>query len=383
MVAVLLARSYWPAHGLLDVAGSPVGRDFLNTWVAAKLTLSGNLMPLFDFGAYQSAITYWFGHMVPAMAWSYPPQLLLLIWPLGYLNYPLALTAWSALTFGLFAWAVVGYAPRGARALPILVLLLAPASLVNFLSGQNGFLTAALLLGGLRLVSSRPIAAGIFFGLLSLKPQLGLMLPFALAVMGAWRTIFAAAVTTLLLVAASILLFGLAAWAAYFAATAQIEHATLGRFTGFFILIMPSIYGALGLLGVAPVYCVMVQFMVAVPVFVAALWAVRKTSDISRRAFIVVSATFLISPYSFNYDMPMLAGVILWRFLDARPLRLWETRIHAAAWLIPVYIVALHLLKLPLAPVVLLGLFAVGVLDVPFQRRPARAAPLPEAAPAA
>ena len=48
---------------------------------------------------------------------------------------------------------------------------------MNALVGQNGFLTAALIGGTLYLIPIRPVLAGICLGLLTYKPQYGLLFP--------------------------------------------------------------------------------------------------------------------------------------------------------------------------------------------------------------
>ena len=55
-----------------------------------------------------------------------------------------------------------------------------PPLLVNAITGQAGFLTAALFVAGMALLPKRPFAAGLLLGLLVVKPQLGLVLPLAL-----------------------------------------------------------------------------------------------------------------------------------------------------------------------------------------------------------
>lgn len=52
--------------------------------------------------------------------------------------------------------------------------------------GQNSFLTAALLGGSLLLLDKRPIVAGVLIGLLSYKPQFGLLIPLVLVATGRW-----------------------------------------------------------------------------------------------------------------------------------------------------------------------------------------------------
>ncbi|MDJ0930227.1 glycosyltransferase family 87 protein [Breoghania sp.] len=59
--------------------------------------------------------------------------------------------------------------------------------------------------------------AGIVIGLLTYKPQLGVLIPVALLVAGYWRTIFGAAVSTLLFALASWLAFGSEPWLVFIA----------------------------------------------------------------------------------------------------------------------------------------------------------------------
>ena len=61
----------------------------------------------------------------------------------------------------------------------------------------------------------RPILAGLLFGMLSIKPQFGILLPLMLALTGRWRTVLAAATTVLLLVTAASFVFGIDVWTAY------------------------------------------------------------------------------------------------------------------------------------------------------------------------
>src|SRR5207253_7794896 len=73
--------------------------------------------------------------------------------------------------------------------------------------------------------------AGILFGLLTYKPHLGLVLPFALLALGAWRAIFAGTVTAIVLVGTSVAVFGLEPWRSYFELTAPLrsEERRVGK----------------------------------------------------------------------------------------------------------------------------------------------------------
>ncbi len=113
---------------------------------------------------------------LPFHNWGYPPFTLLLLRPLGGLPYFAALALWTAGLFAVFAGVTLSQVPPERRGAALVALALAPACLINAVGGQNGFLTAALLLGGLLALDRRPILAGILFGLLTWKPHLGLVL---------------------------------------------------------------------------------------------------------------------------------------------------------------------------------------------------------------
>ena len=53
-------------------------------------------------------------------------------------------------------------------------------------------------------------------------------------------------------------------------------------------------------------------------VLAVAVWAVRRTADPARRVFVLVSATVLVTPYAFNYDLPALSAVILWQLCGSQ-----------------------------------------------------------------
>src|SRR5439155_352385 len=114
-----------------------------------------------------------------------------------------------AVTLPLYLWATIG---ANWRSPALFAALAAPTTAIAIVSGQNGFLAGALLAGGLRLAAGHPLAAGVLFGLLTYKPQLGLLVPVALAAAGLWRTLTIAGVTAILLVALTSLLFGGAIW---------------------------------------------------------------------------------------------------------------------------------------------------------------------------
>jgi hypothetical protein len=76
------------------------------------------------------------------------------------------------------------------------------------ISGQSSLLTAAMLVAIFALLDRKPVAAGVLIGLLSIKPQLGILFPFMLMASGRWRVFIAAAATALALAGVTAAIFG-------------------------------------------------------------------------------------------------------------------------------------------------------------------------------
>lgn len=359
----LVVRFYWPAGGGLDVTDHPIGRDFINNWVGPQLAASGRLAALFDIDAYHAAIGTAFGAPLPFHNWGYPPFTLLLLWPLSQLPYFAALALWTVGLFAVFAGVTLSRVAPGRRVMALVLLALAPACLINVIGGQNGFLTATLFLGGLIALDRRPVLAGILFGLLTYKPHLGLMLPFVLLALGAWRTIAAAAATALVLVGASLLAFGVEPWRHYLVETSAFQYALIQHFTGFYTTMMVSVFAGARSFGLPVAAAWLLQALVAVPVLVASVWAVRRTRDPMQRAGLLAAAVPLLTPYAFNYDLTALAAVLVWR-LSATVPGTQPDRITFFAWLVPTLTMPLQLMDIGASPLVLVALFGHLVREV-------------------
>ena len=79
-----------------------------------------------------------------------------------------------------------------------------PLLCTNLLCGQIGALISVLALTATYFWPDRPIRAGVAIGLLAIKPQLGLLLPLALAAACRWRTMVWASATVAALIGASL-----------------------------------------------------------------------------------------------------------------------------------------------------------------------------------
>ena len=190
--AELRRRSTAPGPGARDLG-------------SAAIRVGGAL--IYDHAAQQAFLVTLDPQWPNPFPFPYPPPYLLLLWPIGVLSYPLAQAIWSGTTLAAYAVAIGACAGRAQAAL---LALLAPATAVNLFYGQNGFLTAALMIGGIGLAPSRPVTGGILLGLLAYKPQFGVLIMVALAAARLWRVALGAMVGFAVFVAASLFAYGLA-----------------------------------------------------------------------------------------------------------------------------------------------------------------------------
>ncbi len=344
-------------HGL-DVVGAPVGRDFINMWAGPRLALSGHLAVLFDVPAYGPALHALLGFRFPTQAWSYPPQGLLLFAPFSLLPYMPALALWTALGLAAYLATALPALPTEQRLRAGLLLAASPAAFIDVATGQNGALTAALLIGGLRLMDRRPWLAGVLFGVLTFKPQMGLALALVLLALGAWRVIAGAMVTALLLAAAATLAFGVEAWRGYATVSIPFSAAVLATSHGGQKLLFASLTSALTQGGWAFGAALKVQAAVTITVLGVLAASVQRRRDLASRIALTVAATPLVTPYAWSYDLVALGAVMAWRLTAEPAERGWRTWLWTAGYLLPALSMLVEIFAVPIAPAVLATVFA-------------------------
>jgi hypothetical protein len=347
-----------PAGGLLDVTGHALGRDFVNVWNGPRLAFAGEVSRLFDVVSYQASLEDAFGAGFPRHNWSYPPHALPLFALFGAPPYLPALALWLGLTMAAFLAVIAAVAPAGQRSVWIALAALSPASLIDVAFGQNGHLTAALTLGAIACLDRRPLLAGVLIGVLTIKPHLGVLIPFALIAIGAWRTIAAAAVTTLALGAMSVALFGWEPWRLYLEVTTGVQAEILTTGPGLFVAMMPTVYQS-AKVAFGPLLATPLLAATTIVVAPLAILAFRRAPDAASRALALTVGTMLTLPYAFNYDMVMLAGAIVW-WLSTREAPGSDLALLLPAWAAPMLILPLSLFGAPLGPLALAAAFVVA-----------------------
>lgn len=328
-----------------DPVGYYIGRDFVNTWLGGQVALTGDPGAYFELRAYNNLLAEKFGATYPLHIWSYPPHLLLFTWPFGLMPYMAAYLLYTALGLATYV-AVVSEGDR--RADHLLLLVVSPAVVVNTWCGQNGFWVAALLIGGLTQLDRRPHLAGVLFGLLSVKPQLGLLLPLMLLMTGRWRTIAAAAATIVVLVAAAAIAFGPQVWTAYVNDAMPTQSRVFLRDFEHFMVHMPTAFMNMRIAGFSLTTAAWTQALFSVAAVAAVIWTFWRRRDRELSNALLVTATFVVTPYYFNYDMVVFGWVILTLFKrsdnDA-----WDYALMLAVWAVPFLTVPIGMAGIPLS----------------------------------
>jgi len=358
------------SHGGVDYAGRPLGTDFSDVWTAGRLALSGHPASVYNPAAHWAAQQAAFHDpRIPFYGWHYPPMFLLAASLLALLPYLAAVAAWQGLTLPLYLTVMRGIVPeKGA----MLAALAFPAVYMNLTHGQNGFLTAALIGGGLMLLDRRPWLAGVLFGLLAYKPQFGVLLPLALLAEGRWRTIAAAGLTVIAAAGLTYAIFGEETWRAFLANTQFTRHTVLENGGAGFWKIQ-SVFAAVRMWGgpIPLAYAAQTAAGVAAALAVFLLW--RSRADRRLKAAGLIVGAFLCTPYGFDYDFMALApaGAFLISYGLERGLKTSELAALALAFAAPIVTRPLgQWLMLPLGMIAVTLLFVV-VMRRAFEPRPA------------
>jgi arabinofuranan 3-O-arabinosyltransferase len=302
--ASFLPTGYFAHWWIFDEQGLGIPTDFVNVWSAGRLVLDGHAAQAYDWDIQKQVQVAVLGQSYEGnFAWHYPPPFLFVAMVLAHFPYAVAYMGWAATS--LVPYLAVMRAIVG-RPFGLLLAVAFPVVFTNALVGQNGFLTASLIGGALYLMPARPVLAGICLGLLSYKPQYGLLFPLALIAASQWTAFFTAGVVAAAIAALSWLAFGTESWQAFFHWIPMFSQAFLtegrapwGK--------MQSIFALVRYFGGTEQLAWMFQWIMsgAVAVLLALMWRSRISYPL-KAASLAVGA-LLITPYLFLYDLMVLA----------------------------------------------------------------------------
>ncbi len=324
-------------------------RDYLNVWAAGHLAMDQAFATIFHPGRFAEWLQQVAGPDLTPHSWSYPPSVLFLAMPFALLPLLPGFVAWTV------AWMALLQGVLRAAGLPprlCLALLVSPAVIDNALAGQNGAITAALLEGGLLLLGRRPLVAGALFGLLTTKPQLGILVPVCLVASRNWRATATATAVALLLAVASGLVFGFDSWSWYltdvrtFMVAQILEQPFSATYQSMLATPFILVRWANGSLDLAyAIQCCVTVFCIAMTWFA---WS-RPNVDPKARVALTAALAPLASPYAYSYDTigVAISVAVLVQFCDHRRFGVTERGLLAAAWLWPGLAFWFHIAAIP------------------------------------
>jgi hypothetical protein len=294
---------------LLRLALSDVrlNSDFMAFWSFPRFCAGHDPRLIYDAGtlnAFQKQLYPGFGSFYPYL---YPPTLLLPIWWLKFFAFGPAELIWTLAGVLLLAAAVPLLFARH-RLIVLAALLASPAALINAATGETAFFTTALALAGFGLLRHRPILAGIAFGLLTLKPQLGVLIPFFLLARGDWRAIIAACLTAGALAGLSCVLLPPQMWPLWAHTLPQYQsdyfNATMLNLN---IITTPA--ANLVVLGAAPRIAWIVQLLCGLTVAGLVAWLARRAPYPLAVAGLL-AASFVAQPHAYAYDAVLIPAAL-------------------------------------------------------------------------
>jgi hypothetical protein len=337
----LIAQSFFIVilavrHYALSEQHSPaLGIDFAVYWAAARVAMEHGAAAIYSaqfMAPVELAVRPYTGYT----PWPYPPTFLLFVVPFGLLPFGLALSLFLAVTLALYAWSIHSIArPLGIRSW--LYALAFPAVSVVVAFGQNSFLTVAIAGAGLYFLPKRPVLAGAFIAMLTIKPQLAVLFPFFLICGRQWRAFTSTAAFALLLVTVSVLAFGTDAIAAFIHALAAFHHDWLENDAGEIWYALTSVYGVARVWNANSAVGYGIHAAVAVPAIAAVAWLWWNNARYELRAAALALGAMLAPPYIVFYDLAWLALPLAFLAVDFKKHRASraELAVLVAAWFLP------------------------------------------------
>jgi hypothetical protein len=320
---LILALCLWSVYlwnigtpGLRDRGGNIKGTDFLHFYTLGSLALAHDGADLYSIAA-QSALA---GQRMPDAAGMqylplYPPQVSILFAPLARLDYSLALFVWlaaSALIYGSCCYAIWRACPRlRDHRFTVLILAIGFPPFWHLIAwGQTSALALACFTGAFfALRSDKEFLAGLAFGCLIFKPQLGLAAAIIFLFTFRWKILAGALVASAVQLAGAVLYYGTGPIRDWISVLLHVPHL-LPLFEPriyqthclrtFWDMLVPWRPVALALYAIS-----------AISVCVLAIACWRRAISLSARYSALLLTSVLIAPHLTVYDLVILAPAFL------------------------------------------------------------------------
>ncbi len=275
--------------------------DFDAFHIVAQRIWLGDIDQVYHFKALLKMQMDAAGGATGFMPWTYPPQYGLFLAPLAFLQVGIAYLLFTTATLAVYL--VTLRAIAGANFAQVLVILF-PALAITIGCGQNGFLTGAMIGLVCLNVERRQLVAGLALGAMVIKPHLAIAVSLYLLATRRWIALGTAAAVVLASSLLCTLLFGWQIWTAWLGA---IRESASYLEQGFYPLFrMISAYAALYKAGFSASGAFWGQATVAALALFAVLLGVARGVSSTFALGIAAMVSVMISPYAYDYDLPML-----------------------------------------------------------------------------
>jgi Glycosyltransferase family 87 len=294
-----------------------IGRDFLNLWMYGRAATSADPGQFYDLATYRAALRDLLGMELLGPNWSYPPSVMFLAAPFGKMGYLTALLCWTLIGIAVFCAVARRHVSDWRILFPVLI---SPAALFCLISGQSSFLTAAVLLAIFASLDRKPVVAGVLIGLLTLKPQLGILFPFMLIASNRWRVFAVAAVTSLVIAVATAVVFGPQVWVDFVMKGLPVQAIVLADADRIATPFFPTVFMNLRGLNASYQMAMAVQAVFSATALGAVVWAFRyrRTADPVLMMALFLACSVTASPYLLAYDLLPMAIVAVILLATAR-----------------------------------------------------------------
>ena len=360
-----------------EETGVAYGADFMQEWVGARMILTGHVSELYDLDVFRS---WQYDRKVVGFEWKtdqyfppvYPPPHYVLFSPLACVPYRWAVVIWllvlvvSAFFSAKLIADIANHSVSDKKQKSIveskskskhiwLGLILFPSLLFSITLGQKSVCWLMLVCLTWRLLQShRDYAAGMVFGILSIKPTLFFLMPLVLLRNGKWRFFVGAGLSVCIIWGTTACLIPVATWSAFakVLGTAGNYAENIGYRLDWSCNLMTMAYSL-------PLELVQwCKWTICLPLTIYLLYCVfedrRYAVDSPEKALMLLGSTILISPHSYHYDLCVLLLPILW---------LASTKTHrgiACYGLLAIGVAiasnAQELFHIPVLPILLIGM---------------------------
>ena len=340
--------------------------DFLVYYASGPALHVGGPSLVFDVDAFTkfqaSLVTTNVASALRSRPWLYPPPALGVSALLSFL--PFLASAIVVQIFGLLAFWVA----TGRKAWLLMAIVASPAFCATFIAGQNTTYVLACMIGGLQLLPTAPILAGVVLGLVSLKPHLFLLIPLGLVAAREWRSLTSCLLIAATSVLGSLVFPGLDAWRLWFKVSMAPLRLLSTEYLSLYGAQMGSVTSTVQLVGGTPTAAWICQLVAAAGAAIGLWYVFSRKTNFTTRLLALTSASLLAAPYWMNYDLLLVSAAATIAVLDSfsTGLRHGEGLTWLCVWGLPFPImIFLNRAGFPISALVVAAVFVVTLLHAP------------------